>query len=277
MEGVCLMSNAALNWAWSVQDLHPVEKLVLVALADHANPKTLQCNPGLESLKMRTCASRRGVQNAVAVLIERGLIQRDLRVGLGATYTLLTRAVSAPPTPATSARVTQAASAPPPMPNGADSHPPPVQSLPETRAVSAPEPLREPSKEVRTPLTGGSAPPLRVVATADPKGHRLPADWKPGGDLAEFAAKLGLNGREVAERFRDYWHAQPGAKGRKLDWAATWRNWCREDERRAKRPTAAPRKSRMDRWRDLVGEEDGPTIDGQAEPFRPYLIAATGD
>jgi hypothetical protein len=270
------MSNKALDWAWQQNDLHPVEKLVLVALADHANAKTMQCRPGLECLTKWTCASRRGVQNAVAVLIERGLIQRDLRVGLGAIYTVLTRAVSAPPTPATSARVTRAVSAPPPMPNGPDLHPPPVQPLHGTRAVSAPKPFLNPEKK-DSPLTGGSAPSLRVVATADPKGHRLPADWKPGDDLQEFAARLGLDCRAVTDRFRDYWHSQPGAKGRKLDWSATWRNWCREDERRAQRP-AARKQSRMDRWSDLVDEPDeGPIINGASEPFRPFLLVASGD
>ncbi|MGR9087307.1 MAG: hypothetical protein ACU841_09570 [Gammaproteobacteria bacterium] len=33
----------------------------------------------------------------------------------------------------------------------------------------------------------------------------------------------------VFARFRDYWIAQPGAKGRKLDWQATWRNWVRSE------------------------------------------------
>jgi hypothetical protein len=35
------------------------------------------------------------------------------------------------------------------------------------------------------------------------------------------------------EKFRDYWRAKPGAGGRKLDWDATWRNWCRNAEDRA--------------------------------------------
>ena len=30
-----------------------------------------------------------------------------------------------------------------------------------------------------------------------------------------------------AEKFRDYWTSVAGAKGRKTDWHATWRNWCR--------------------------------------------------
>ncbi len=45
-----------------------------------------------------------------------------------------------------------------------------------------------------------------------------------------FAESLGLrNGRALAEleKFRDYWTAQPGQKGVKTDWSATWRNWAR--------------------------------------------------
>lgn len=45
-----------------------------------------------------------------------------------------------------------------------------------------------------------------------------------------FAESLGLrNGKALAEleKFRDYWSAQPGQKGVKTDWPATWRNWAR--------------------------------------------------
>jgi len=36
-----------------------------------------------------------------------------------------------------------------------------------------------------------------------------------------------LDVRQVAEQFKDYWIAQGGQKGVKLDWDATWRNWVR--------------------------------------------------
>ena len=58
----------------------------------------------------------------------------------------------------------------------------------------------------------------------------------------------------VFEKFRDYWIAQPGVKGRKSDWLATWRNWCRKesaDEQKAvarnggKRIAAAPNGRRL--------------------------------
>jgi uncharacterized protein YdaU (DUF1376 family) len=59
------------------------------------------------------------------------------------------------------------------------------------------------------------------------RGTRLAKDWNPGHELEAFATRLGLDAKSIAETFRDYWTAQPGAKGVKADWPATWRNWCR--------------------------------------------------
>ena len=50
------------------------------------------------------------------------------------------------------------------------------------------------------------------------RGSRLEPEWFPSEHLDE---KLEL------EKFRDYWIAQPGQKGVKTDWDATWRNWVR--------------------------------------------------
>jgi len=73
------------------------------------------------------------------------------------------------------------------------------------------------------------APAAGAAETA--RGLRLPDGWEPGADGMAFAEQQGLrNGRAQAElaKFRDYWAAQPGAKGRKADWQATWRNWARK-------------------------------------------------
>lgn len=72
---------------------------------------------------------------------------------------------------------------------------------------------------------------------------RLPADWSMSVEDCDFCVKTRpeLNVLETAERFRDYWIAQPGAKGRKLDWHSTWRNWVRNEKAPARagpnRPT----------------------------------------
>lgn len=56
------------------------------------------------------------------------------------------------------------------------------------------------------------------------RASRLPENWLP---QPESEIPVEVSDRE-RPRFADYWRAQPGAKGRKLDWQATWRNWCRK-------------------------------------------------
>lgn len=70
--------------------------------------------------------------------------------------------------------------------------------------------------------------------TTDTKGSRLPTDWqlpKAWGDwaLAEYPHWTPEVVRFEAQKFADHWRAQPGKDGRKSDWSATWRNWCRND------------------------------------------------
>ena len=64
------------------------------------------------------------------------------------------------------------------------------------------------------------------------RGSRLPHDWVLTKSLGEWAQseRPDLNIRQTAEQFRDYWIAQAGQKGVKLDWAATWRNWVRNSK-----------------------------------------------
>lgn len=63
----------------------------------------------------------------------------------------------------------------------------------------------------------------------DPRGRRLPEDWQPSHEDRSFALGLGLNPTDIAPQFADFWHAKAGAGGRKVDWSATWRSWCRRE------------------------------------------------
>lgn len=77
----------------------------------------------------------------------------------------------------------------------------------------------------------GDAPP---PARPDPKGTRLPDEWRPEGDLRQWTidtirkAGSGVSAGHELERFRDYWHAKAGKDARKTNWDATWRNWIRK-------------------------------------------------
>ena len=61
------------------------------------------------------------------------------------------------------------------------------------------------------------------------RGSRLPQDWFLTKSMGEWASqeRPDLDVRQVADQFKDYWVAQAGQKGVKLDWDATWRNWVR--------------------------------------------------
>lgn len=103
------------------------------------------------------------------------------------------------------------------------------------RSTPNPNPNPNPvtSNEVTTPPTpqGGSR-----------RGSRLSADWRPDDDTVAkiVAACPGLDWQREHDVFVDYWVAQPGQRGTKVDWAATWRNWMRRAYERST-PATAPR------------------------------------
>jgi hypothetical protein len=109
----------------------------------------------------------------------------------------------------------------------------------------------------RTPFSGAPSPetpPVASLPTAsarsrerDGRAARIPDNFEPSPELVAWAReKAPTTGRADHEAFVDYWRGVPGAKGRKLDWAATWRNWMRkEHERRsANGARASPQRQR---------------------------------
>jgi len=78
-----------------------------------------------------------------------------------------------------------------------------------------------------------SAEPAAEKADKGKNGTRLPADWSPSDELKAWAAKKrpDLDIAEQVEKFADFWRAMPGARGRKTDWDATWRNWIRGERK----------------------------------------------
>ena len=85
------------------------------------------------------------------------------------------------------------------------------------------------------PASAKQAPDVPQAAPRSPKstdkrGTRLDESFELTAPMRSWAVKEGLAeddvGRET-DKFRDYWIAQPGQRGVKLDWQGTWRNWIR--------------------------------------------------
>ena len=80
--------------------------------------------------------------------------------------------------------------------------------------------------EIEAALPSASPQPLTVVSK---RGSRIQSTWKASEEMIQFCRteRPDLNPLAVEAEFLDYWSAQPGQRGVKLDWDATWRNWVR--------------------------------------------------
>jgi len=79
-----------------------------------------------------------------------------------------------------------------------------------------------------------SEQPLRAERSAGRQATRLPENFALSPEMEAWASKNAPRVDLVAalDEFRDYWAGIAGARGRKLDWNATFRNRLRELESR---------------------------------------------
>lgn len=89
------MSHEATAWAWEQArahaDLGALDRLVLLALADHAD-QTGRCNPSIARIRESTGISDRGVRRSLAALRDAGLVEWT-RTATSSTYALHTGGV----------------------------------------------------------------------------------------------------------------------------------------------------------------------------------------
>ncbi len=107
---------------------------------------------------------------------------------------------------------------------------PPSVVIP-TRATF--ESLRDESiQEVKQEPPVGPPKPIAEPKVLRSRGSRLSNDWQLPDDWkawtrTNFPTSTEAAVTEEADKFRDYWTAKAGQGASKLDWQATWRNWCR--------------------------------------------------
>ena len=261
------MSYHLAAWAMDV-DVPPREKLMLILIASHANDEG-ECFPSQTTLAYRSGLSRRTVLRSLAELEERGVITRRQRRrpdGSRSSDTIRLNVHGAPVRPPLAggnltdgARVTFPPQGDSVSPSGdnltrhGDSVSPHGDNDDATRCpVVTAEPVIEPIREpVRESSAADAAARTTVGTSTDEsastaRGTRLPDGWMPKPETIQQMRDECPNVNLEAEhrRFMDYWSDQPGAKGRKVRWDSTWRNWIRranEDTRRGGRQTAGDR------------------------------------
>lgn len=211
------MSVQAITAAFAVQGVSPSEKLVLLALANFADGDN-RCWPSQARLAHDTGLTDRQIRRVFVSLIEAGLMNKAHRRradGYRASD-MITLTIS-PDKKSTKEK--------PYRTFEADLTGHLEQFSPDTVSdLTTLEPSVEPSENI---FEAAQAQPK---AKPPPQGTRLPDDWTPAETDYAFAFSQGMNPEEInleADKFRDFWRAKPGAGGRKSDWPATWRNWCR--------------------------------------------------
>ncbi len=87
----------------------------------------------------------------------------------------------------------------------------------KTQVVSKHNPNQEPITNNHKPIDKNK------------RGSRLSQDFLLPKEWCDFLVEQRpeLNAQQTFDKFKDYWIAQAGQKGVKLDWFATWRNWVR--------------------------------------------------
>lgn len=229
------MSVRVSSLIWDCSDSTGSNRLMLLAIADFADDDGWAF-PSVATLARRCRMQRRNAIYTLAELEASGELEVKKKAGpFGVNLYRITLGEnvqrSAPP-------VQQVAPQ-----NHVQRSAPPVQPIVKTSATQCTTPVQrsapEPSLNRNEPSVVGARAPR---SPAD-RGSRLPENWTLPADWRAWAVqhRPDLDPDATADAFADYWHAAPGAKGRKVDWFATWRTWVRNQRTRpGAAPTAAP-------------------------------------
>jgi DNA-binding transcriptional ArsR family regulator len=214
------MSVAAMSWAFGLK-LRSTEKLVLLALADHANDAG-SCWPSNARIMEMTGLSDGAVRGALRALKAAGVVRAEARRGTSNVYALMQD------------------QAPPAEPESLPDNVVPMPARVAARARGGGSTCQGGWQDMPGGMAAGATPggsTCHLTVSEPSEKHqgsgegrerratRLPADWRPTDRDRAFAVARGLDPDTLAEGFRDYWRAKPKANT-SLDWSANWRTWC---------------------------------------------------
>lgn len=213
------MSVQAMAWAMEQRVVtDPPARHVLLALANYAGEDGRGAFPAVSTLCDITGLKERTVKYKLAALEEAGVIRRGNQ-GIAAAY--IARGDRRPVVYDLNLTFGRGAPRAPRAERGAPDDTNGVHLTTERGAPHAPDP----------PINHQGS---KKQEPASPSGSRLAPDWVLPPDWREWAERErpDVDVQREADSFADYWHGLAGAKARKADWLATWRNWIRRAEAR---------------------------------------------
>lgn len=228
------LSVQAITWALQLETGSPTHKLVLLALANYANQDG-QCWHSQLTIAADTELSRASIVRSLDFLEKQGVIIRERRSRADGVRTtdIITLDLCCTQLRNSQQRCTQS------------------------------KPMLQPDTHNNERTV--SEPSVKKVKVAS----RISDNFEPNESCHVLAEKLLLtskDGQEALENFIDYWKGVPDAKGRKLDWQATFRNQLRyvakqkgkpNDARTSSRPAKNPSASdTLAAIRDRLGEAE---------------------
>lgn len=227
-------------WSWrqaiELSDLEPSTKLLMYTLANYMNEHGDWCYPSMARLSKSTGLTERSVYRHMKLAEEAGFVEKRKKHSEGQLWAQNEyRALmpeSLPERDDTDVRAETSVRAD--IKSGVTR----VSQRGDTGVTEGMTPISDKlSKELSKELCSGRA--SAKTLPREPNGCRLEVFLERGGidpeacpdDWGDWAcAQSRWNAPRIIsewEKFRDYWISLPGSKGRKRDWQATWRNWCR--------------------------------------------------
>jgi hypothetical protein len=215
-------------------NLTPANLSVFVALAMRADYSGYDCIPSLQTIANDCGINRDTVASSITALERAGLIGVERRSENGrlqsSRYTIL-----AVENPLVADKALPNDSASPELVVGSADYQTPVSSR-LTRLKQEEHVKTNSSNELLdAPQPGKPAKQEKPKPASKPKsnrGTRIPDSFQITDELRKWAIAEGATAVQVERetaKFVDYWSAVPGARGVKLDWIATWRNWIRRN------------------------------------------------
>jgi hypothetical protein len=232
------VSVKVMTWVWEHSRSKLSARLVLLAIADHANGDGVDAFPSMAQLAHKTGLSERGVQIAVAELVRLGELHVSAGGGRGRTNryrVLMVNPAEVAPFDAGNPEEKTVNSENPAEITVNSAHETP-QAATGNPAGSAPGTKREPRATVKNSPTGSSTP-------ARTRGTRIPADFPLTDEMRDYARRFAaelLGGRAPGEQFDpfldrkhldfvDYWNERSGQPAVKLSWSRAWQRWMRSE------------------------------------------------